>query len=669
MSAWVLIFAVLMLAFWIRIQGVAQLPEGQFTETDAYFYYWQAELISEHGHLPARDMHRWLPVGRDLGQTLNLYGYVLAYAHKAVAAVFSKVTLYHVTVYLPVICFCVGLAGLCLFLYHIYGPLFSSVVGVLLATLPGSIERSAAGFGDRDAFCLMLGLLAVLSYLAARHAETRRSRLIWTLTSGCFVFLGGISWEGFGVFTSIIILVEIWRFLTSEREEEFGLYALWVLLFVPTLYLVSPAYRNGYGFAEHLFAFVLVPPVVLLGLRALRKQLLVRSEKLRSHAPTLSLVLILASLAITLVYVWGQLDTFADTTVPLSKKPVMQAMTELRAPHARYWTARYGCVFIVGSLGFVLIPFSLWKKRGLFLSIPLALFTATSFYRASLENVWGESFGNALFGSAIVVCLLILMFFPWQRKNSEGPSELVSIAFTVWFIAWVALSRDAKRYDFFIGVALAFGAATFIGTFSKIVLNKIRVRTKYPHSLRYLRGSITALLLIVVMFFPSPFGHANRSIYAATRMRKALPGRTVIAEAFRWMNSNLPRDAIVAADWRYGSQLNVLAGVKTIIDQDTYIQDWIHLYHKHVVYSRTQREALEFLKTHGATHLMLVGQHPAKHFLRGHPGDAFVPVYPRNNFSGATLNLWELHYPPDIQTDPKYLKTGFQEIDAALQRH
>ena len=248
-----------LLALWIRIQGVDSIPTGQFTETDGYFYYYQASLISEHEHLPERDTHRWLPLGRDLGQTLNLYGYVLAYTHKAISAVFRNVTLYHVCLYMPVVSFCIGLGALCLYLYHTYGLLFSSIVGVLLTTLPSSIERSTAGFGDRDAFCLMIGILTIVTYLVSIQTDTPRKRLIWTLAIGFTVFLGGISWEGFGVFLSVIIVVELWRFLTSKTEERLELYALWVCCFVPTLYLVSPAYRNGYGFAEHLAAFVLMP--------------------------------------------------------------------------------------------------------------------------------------------------------------------------------------------------------------------------------------------------------------------------------------------------------------------------------------------------------------------------------------------------------------------------
>ena len=150
LSAIFLIVGILCLAAFIRFQGITNVPSGQLTESDGYFYYWQAQLISEHGKLPERDMNRWLPLGRDLTQTLNLYGYVLAYVHKGIAWVFPNVKLYHVTIYTPVVCFCLETLGvLCLFFYRTFGILFSSIVGVLLATLPGAINRGfTAGFGD-----------------------------------------------------------------------------------------------------------------------------------------------------------------------------------------------------------------------------------------------------------------------------------------------------------------------------------------------------------------------------------------------------------------------------------------------------------------------------------------------------------------------------------------
>ena len=144
-------------------------------------------------------------------------------------------------------------------------------------------------------------------------------------------------------------------------------------------------------------------------------------------------------------------------------------------------------------------------------------------------------------------------------------------------------------------------------------------------------------------------------------MRSAIPGNSPVEKAFHWMKEELPRTAIVAAHWKYGSQLNVLGGVKTIIDQDHYIQHWIHLYMQHVVFSHSEREVLEFLKTHGVTHLMLTKSDPKKTGLRGKLSDAWEPVYPKVNFAEADVKVWEIYYPPGIETSAKYLATGLDE--------
>lgn len=650
----------LLLAFWIRVQGIERLPAGQFTETDAYFYYWQATLISEHGKLPERDMHRWLPLGRDLRQTLNLYGYVLAYAHKAVATVFGNITLYQVSLYMPVLCFCIGLGALCLFLYNTYGFLFSSVVGILLATLPGSVERSAAGFGDRDAFCLMIGILAVITYLVSLQVETPRKRLIWTLGSGFIVFLGGLSWEGFGVFLNVIIVVEVWRFLTSETEERLRIYALWVCCFVPPLYFISPAYRSGYAFAEHLAAFVIFPPLVLLGMRTTRYLLISKVDACRQHRRTLSLGLTLMSFVLALGYVSIQHSTFADTTVPLSQTPVMQAMTELRNPSFGYWVFRYGSVFILGSIGLI---FASQRHLGqTYLIIPLVFFIATTFFRETLEKfLWDASHGTFLFFIAVTCTGIAFLISAWLQKSDE-PYHLTIVAFTAWFVFWVALARDAKRYDFFIGVPLAFFTAETIQFFFNVPSRFIKQHRQHAA----LKTGIAIALLLGILFLPPLGAHATRAIYAATRMRKTTPTINV-TNALHWMKKTLPNSAIVAAHWAHGSQLNVLGGVKTITDQDTYLQNWILLYRQHIHKATSEREVLEFLKTHGTTHLMLTKKDPHDSFLRGQLSAAFAPVYPKKNFVNTTVKIWAIAYPADIQTDPKYLKTGFPEIDENLQ--
>ena len=657
LSAAVLIVGVLCLAAFIRLQGITNIPDGQLTGPDGYFYYWQAQLISEHGKLPERDMNRWLPLGRDLTQTLNLYGYILAYAHKAVKWIFPNITLYHVTIYMPVVCFCLGLGALCLFFSRTFGILFSSIVGVFLATLPGAINRSTAGFGDRDSWCLMLGILTVTTYLVSLQSQHPRKCLLWTLASGFTMFLGGVSWEGFGVFLITILLVELWRFLTSETEDRLGLYLIWVCTFVPPLYLVSPAYRSGQGFATHIAALMLVPSLALLVIRSLRHCLITKApfaEKFHLHARTLALGLTLASITLALGYILIQYESFADTTVPFSQNALMQSVGELESTFLIYWMTNYGSVFVLGSLGIAMVVLRFWKIQGLVFAAPLILFTGSTFYRSVLDQLLGTSTVNILFGIAIATCVIGFLVLSWRRQTSVE-NEFIYIALAVWFLFWVALARDAKRYDFFVGISIAFFTTDLLFFLATFYANKV----KHHASQLLLKTTILVLMLTLILFYSPVGGHANRSLSTAIQSRKATPGRGSLAQAFDWIKSNLPH-SIVAAHWNHGSQLNVLAGVKTVVDQDHYIPHWIDLYRQHVNFAKTESEALEFLKSHMATHLMLTGKETATApFLRGAPSGAFVPIYPTKNFAKALVKVWEIRYPPNVKSNPKYLATDF----------
>ncbi len=660
---WVFLGALLFVACWIRVQGVSNIPSGQFTGNDPYLYYWQAQIVSEHGKLPARDMHRWLPLGRDLGQSLNAYSYAIAYTHEVITRIFRSVSLYQVALFAPVVCFVLGLGALCFFLYRNFGLLFSSIVSVLLATLPGIVERSAAGFSDRDSWCLMLGIFTVTTYLTSLQSQSSRSRLLWTLVSGFTGFLGGISWEGFGVFLSIILCVEIWKFLTTDREEGLRFYFLWVCTFVPTLYFASPAYRNGEGFATHLFVFVLVPPLVLLGLRALRYMLLTKSSlagKFRPHTKSLSFGLTFASLILALGYVWVQFDTFATSTVPLSQNQLMQTVGELRVPDYGYWVFRYGSLFFLGSLGVMNTSIRLWKNSGTVVALFTFLFMLTTFFQTRLEALLGVTGCDVLFFASLGGTFLMLLFIAW-RQRGVPTHGLIYIAMAVWFLWWVALSRDAKRYDFFIGLPIAFFTAELIHRVGTLITEKVKnvqflssdFREQLP--LHVIKVGIAVVIVASLMYWEPAGEHAERSVFAATRMRSANPGDTPVAKAFAWMKIELPHTAVVAADWSFGSQLNVLGGVKTIIDQDHYIQHWIHLYDEQVREATDAGKTLEFLKIHGVTHLMLTQKQPPEVFLKGELSAAFVPVYPMENFITADVKVWWIDYPPDVQPNPKYL--------------
>ncbi len=504
------------------------------------------------------------------------------------------------------------------------------------------------------------------------------------------------------------------------------------------------------------------------------------------------LVLTLVSIGIAISFAFTRLDTFGSTTVPFSQNRLMQSIGELHPPHYSDWVLRYGNLFLVASLGLIGSAARFWGKNGTFCVFPLILFCLTIFFRDFLDNVIGHRLTSNLFlGSMTLVAFISLTVI--YLKNTQRKNEFTTVACAAWFLLWIMLARDARRYDFFVGLSIAYFAAYVLTDASNTISEKLRqseyttekFRRNLPHA--RLKIAIALLIFAILLFWVPPGKQVERLSYATKQIQLVFPRTPEVRKVFQWMKTQLLPSDIVATNPDMGSQLNVLAGVRTVTDQDHYIQHWIHLYNRHVFGIHTNEDILQFLKTHEATHLLLTAndvifnadtnsnigtnesgdirweftplqrqvpqemeyrmapdshvdtpleaidfdmtentltvkaelktgdivnlpaivlinkrrvtaagenehggvvivfdeyQHPGaayyipvigweslavRLYFRGDIPDIFHPVYPPDRDAAADVKVWEIHYPPDIKTDPKYLKTGIPEIDKNLQ--
>ena len=283
----------------------------------------------------------------------------------------------------------------------------------------------------------------------------------------------------------------------------------------------------------------------------------------------------------------------------------MQNVGELVDPNFRYWTSRYGAVFALGSIGLITACLHFWKWKGLPLAVSLSLFTATTFFRTQVNGWIGENTCNIIFFVSLGLTVLSFAIACLQKEKVDN--ELVILVTLAWFLLWVGLSRGGKRHDFFIGMPLAYGTAWLLWFSPAHLIQRLKdAKILYPQIRAKLVASTVAIVVLIPVLFWTPVGgHATRAVYAAKDMRPAVPGQNSRAQAFKWINDMLSKESVIAANWGYGTQLNVLGNVNTIVDSDHFLQHWIHLYYRHVYCARDEREALSFLKTHKATHLML----------------------------------------------------------------
>lgn len=289
----------------------------------------------------------------------------------------------------------------------------------------------------------------------------------------------------------------------------------------------------------------------------------------------------------------------------------------------------------------------------------LSLFVGTTFFRERVNGWLGVDVCNTLFlislGLTILTTAIILCYQKEYLRNG-----LVTIAILAWFFLWVGLARGGKRYDFFIGIPLAYGTAWLIWLLPVQIMQKLKnVKVfEFQFSGRMVTACLTIIILLSVLFWNPIGGHANRAVDAAAKWRSPTPGQgTPLAQALDWIQTHLSPNAVVAAHWAYGSRLNIFGGVNTITDQDHYLPHRIYLYYQHVHFAKSEQETLEYLKTQGATHILLTKLDPNNTILRKKLSKAFVPNYPTDNFMDAKVKIWEINYPPDIKSNPKYLET------------
>lgn len=682
-GAFVLLILILFVGGKVRGQGLSNVPTGQFVSNDAFLYLSHAETIVKDGKLPKVETHRWVPLGRDLQETLHGYPYAIAYAYRLIRTFIPNVTLYQVQLFAPTVCFLIGMSVLCLFLYIRFGFGVAAIVSTLLIIMPGSIERSAAGFSDRDGWSWMLGTIAVTTYLWKEGTTSKRIRYLCPVLSGFFVFLGGLSWEGFGGFALAIVAVELWRFLTTDAEEHLWEYVLWVLMFVPSLFLLSPAYHKGSGFSSHVAAFLLFPSLAMLLLRMFRYYLthghhsVSKFIKEQISARAISLVFCAVCLLIGIAYIALHHTTFVQSVVPFSGAAVMEEVGELKSPQDIFWYSRYGHVLLIACICLVVGCVRIWGSKAIVLAFTLSLFTAATFLRQYLYHVLSPAICEYLFYGAVAFTPITALGVAALRAKPVK-HEYTYVALSAWLLLWLGLARDALRYDFFIGVPLACFAAIaiqFVTTYvsqhiaaikkeGRMEENTAQSRTKEDVKDGRKRNVVPVLTKVgitfacfaLILFWEPPSGKplpglAQRGYATQIVPEHVFPGKdTPMANACQWIDEHLSTDKVVAAPWSYGHMLNVLGGVKTVIDPDHFIVHWIDLYEKHVSAATSEQEALEFLKTHHVTHLLLTeedvfynaSQHTHLEEQPEHPL-YMVPLVPRAPIGSAHYRMVPAH--------------------------
>src|SRR3989344_3155409 len=126
---------------------------------------------------------------------------------------------------------------------------------------------------------------------------------------------------------------------------------------------------------------------------------------------------------------------------------------------------------------------------------------------------------------------------------------------------------------------------------------------------------IGILILIVILIFPSNVFSTNTQgsflslIYKSEEIaRNSKPEFNIQWQlAMSWLKETTPENSVIASWWDYGYWIQTGGDRSTVLDGGNAIGYWNYLMARQVLTSNNSVDALEFLKTHNVTHLIISG--------------------------------------------------------------
>jgi len=617
---------------YIRTLNIPQLKDittNSWTlapDLDPFLFLRWAKDIAEHGFLAKIDMMRYVPLGYNTSGEMVLLSQLIVYLYKFMSIFSSNATVEYAAIIYPVIFFCLTLVAVFLFVRKVFSNyknanLIALISTAFISVIPGLVHRTVAGVPEKEAGGIFFMFLALYFMACAFKEEKLKKSALFSLLAGISTGLMGLLWGGVTfLFVSIALATALIFFFSDIKKKDVLAYAGWIIGFTGLLvtfprYGMSLFTSSTSGIA-YLVLGLLIADSVLFGTKLKEK---LKLEKINIPKKVISsIVLIIFGLVFILIFEPGFIAHMSNDILTYIVKPfatdrLAVTVAENSRPFFDSWKSSFGLSFFwIFILGSVLLVYELLEKiklkerltlSGLYLLLVIGMI----FSRYSSSSIMnGTSWQSMLvFLGSITLFFIALLLIYFKEKELYLDKNLLLI-FAVFFFA-IFSARSAIRLFYFI-----YPIAPIMVAFILVRIPEIAFSIKEDLEKIILFLVAGAIIVLAVLAFIH-FAQASES-----EVRYAsVPGHYQYQWqlSMSWVRENIPENAVFAHWWDYGYWVQTLGERATVLDGGNTIPYWDHLMGRHVLTAANETEALEFLKTHKATHLLIdssdIGKYPA----------------------------------------------------------
>ena len=664
----------IILAFILRTSNLSLLKDittGLYipADPDSSLFLRYAKYILEHGSLMTKDVLRYYPLGHTNLYEFNFLTNFIVYFYKFLHFFSSNVTLEYADVIFPAVTFCIALVFFYLLVKKLFDYRVALLASAFLTFMPPFLHRTISGVGDKEALAIIFFFASLYFYIFGLKSENKYSYLIGII-SGVFTSLLGLVWGGVSFILLIIAFYMLVSISTNNfKRKDFYLYISWWFSTVFLLDIFSPL--------TYSFRFIVktlpsqITTIALIGgfLYLFINEFNVFNIKTRLKLDNYPIGMIYFTiLGLTGVIILPLIVTYNYSgdfnfyvnflftesiallyyiTKPFSLDRFSLTVEENVKTYVVNLYSNFGKIYflflICASIFLFYEMFKDLKKYKFRLtasySIFIIFFIFSSYSKTSILN--GKSIFSEiiLILSSLVIMFVFLGYFLYSLyKNKENPKiepstnekEKVKIekynkelknykelynTFTnispeyiflfLWFLITLASAKSADRLIFiFVPITTIFVAYFLI----KIYDYSLSTEDKFVKWM---------LIIILFLLIFAPFINGSlieRGITAINTAQRTGPSfDQQWQHAMSWVRQNTPKDSVFAHWWDYGYWVQTFGERATLSDGGNARGAINFFIGRHLLTGRNNTEALELLKAHNATHVLIVSDEISKY--------------------------------------------------------
>ena len=633
---------ILIFGLYIRTRNLDLLVDsttGKYipADPDAFAFMRYVKYIADHGSLMDVDTMRYYPWGYNNMIEFSLLSYMIAYSYKFLHVFIPSITVELVDVTYPAFAFVLSMIFFFLFVRKILGWKVAMISTFFVTVMPGYLFRTMTGVSDKEAMALVFLFLALCLYAYSIKEEEFLKSLGFALGAGISTAIMGLIWGGvsflllsIGLYMLVMVILE-----KADKKEVYG-YCVWYISFMILMLVTGRQDISGIigGFQSLVNTFALAYSLIYI-LVLKNKHFNKFNEKIQNliKIPESLLAALISFIVVILITLplWGYkfiynkyLEVSQMLINPIETGRWAVTVAEAHHPHLVEWISNVGWIVLLASI--FGIAFLVYKnlhklkdeKRILISGMILIgiLIILFSRYSEGAKYLNGESAISEfilLIGCLLLVLPFILGLFSNREKYKESIlniNNLVVLLF-IWSIVTLIASRSAIRLLLMVIPVFAIFLSYIL-----VYIFELAIKTKES----WLKWSILILIFILILNPVAVFGYKGIAIKFSQQtlaQAKSLgPGYNRQWQlGMEWVRDNTPKEAVFAHWWDYGYFVQGGGERATVTDGGNARGSLNHFMGRYVLTGVNDTEALQFLKAHNVSYLLMVsdeiGKYPA----------------------------------------------------------